>query len=253
VHVYDSCSTDRTGAIAREHGALVTERAFDDWSTHQNWGLAHLPFRHPWVLYLDADERLSPELARSVRQAVQAPGDRVAFSIERRDIFLGRWLRHTQATARYVRLFRPAHLRYERLVNPVSVVNGPTGTLTGPLMHYPFSKGIGHWIERHNGYSRFEACQVLTERQSAQGPRLREALFAADLHVRRSHQKRFFQRLPMRPLLKFAVLYLARGGFLDGRAGLTYATLAAIYEYFIVLKVRELERHHRGWSGDRAN
>ncbi len=240
IHVYDSFSTDRSVEIARSSGAQVTQRVFDDWSTHQNWGLAHLPFRHPWVFYIDADERVSPELRDALLAAAENPRDAVAFRIERRDIFLGRWLRHVQASAWYLRLFRPERMRYERLVNPVSIVDGPVGQVSGPLVHFPFSKGIGQWIDRHNGYSRLEAEQTLIERAKAPGIDLRAVFLADDFHVRRAHQKALFYRLPMRPLIKFLALYLVRGGFLDGRAGLTYATLAAIYEYFIVLKTREL-------------
>jgi len=78
VHVYDSYSTDGTLEIAEAAGARVTQREFDDWSSHQNWGLANIPFRDPWVLYVDADERVTPELAASIRRAVENPGNKVA-------------------------------------------------------------------------------------------------------------------------------------------------------------------------------
>ena len=91
MHVYDSYSTDRTLEIARAMGARVTQRHFDDWSSHQNWGIANIAFRHPWVLYIDADERVTPELAISIQQAVQNPGDKVAFRIQAQGL-LGRSL-----------------------------------------------------------------------------------------------------------------------------------------------------------------
>src|ERR1700677_1394993 len=77
LHLFDSGSTDRTVEIAQAAGARITQRPFDNWSAHQNWGLANIPFRHDWVLYIDADERVSPELAYSIRQAVRSPGDNV--------------------------------------------------------------------------------------------------------------------------------------------------------------------------------
>src|SRR5690349_189265 len=79
VTVFDSCSTDGTVAVARSRGANVVERPFDNWSSHQNWGLANIAFKHPWVLYVDADERVTPDLAASVAEAVLDPGDKVAF------------------------------------------------------------------------------------------------------------------------------------------------------------------------------
>lgn len=242
VHVYDSFSTDRTVDIAREWGATVTQRPFDDWASHQNWGLQNVPFKHPWVLYIDADERVTPELAESVRRAVDQPGDKVAFEVRRRDFLDGRWLKHVQATPYYLRLFRPDKMRYERLVNPVSHPDGPVGQVSGYLDHYPFSRGISHWFERHNWYSTLEARQELADRERRVRVSLSRALFARDLHERRHHQKGMFHRLPARPVLRFLILYVFKGGFLDGRPGLTYARLQGIYEYMIVLKVREMVR-----------
>jgi glycosyltransferase involved in cell wall biosynthesis len=241
IHVYDSLSTDETVSIAGRFGATVTQRAFDNWAAHQNWGLKNIQFKHPWVFYIDADERMTPELVRSVQSAVSSPGDRVAFRIRRRDFFMGTWLKHVQTSPYYMRLFRPDNMRYERLVNPVSIADGPVGQVAGYLDHFPFSKGIGQWIDRHNGYSRFEALQIIDNRRAGEGFSWIKAFNARNFHVRRFHQKELFYRLPFRPGLKFILLYVLKRGFLDGRAGLTYALLQAIYEYFIVLKVRELE------------
>ena len=245
VHVLDSKSTDRTVAIAREHGAQVTERAFDNWAAHQNWALANVPFRHPWVFYIDADERATPELREAMRAAVGAPGEAVAFQVERRDFLMSTWLQHVQVSAFYMRLFRPEKMHYERLVNPVSIPSGPVGRLSGYLDHFPFSKGIAHWIERHNSYSTFEALQIITDGDAADAS-VRAALFEKDFHRRRYHQKALFYRMPGRPFAKFLLLYLVKGGFLDGRAGLTYSVLQSIYEYFIVLKTRELQARLSG-------
>src|ERR1035438_1092513 len=74
IHVLDSCSSDQTEEIASAANAHITQRKFDNWSAHQNWALANLPFRHTWVFYLDADERVSPELAANIRHAVRSPG-----------------------------------------------------------------------------------------------------------------------------------------------------------------------------------
>lgn len=249
VHVYDSVSSDKTVQIAEAAGAKVTQRPFDNWSSHQNWGLQHIPFKHPWVFYIDADERMTPELIQSVRAAVEASDDKVAYRVHRRDFFLGTWLRYVQTSAYYMRLFRPERMRYERLVNPVSIADGPVGEVTGHLDHYPFSKGIDHWIARHNGYSRLEAQQIVDNRAHGRDFKLARAFTARDFHERRFHQKELFYRLPFRPLIKFLLLYVGKRGFLDGRAGLTYAVLQAIYEYFIVLKVREIDTTQRSAHG----
>src|SRR5260370_16936091 len=93
---------------------------------------------------------MTSELGASVREAVQSPGANVAFRMQRRDFFLGRWLKHVQTSPFYMRLFRPEKMRYERLVNPVSIPPGPVGELSGDLHHFPFSKGIRHHLNLHN-------------------------------------------------------------------------------------------------------
>lgn len=240
IHVYDSLSSDQTIAIAEQFGATVTQRAFDNWAAHQNWGLRNISFKYPWVFYIDADERMTPDLVASVKAAVINSGDNVAYRIQRRDFFLDTWLRHVQTSPFYLRLFRPDKMRYERLVNPISIADGPVGELTGYLDHFPFSKGVTHWVDRHNSYSSLEAAQIADNRKGAEQFSLYGAFFERDFHKRRFHQKELFYRLPFRPLIKFFLLYIGKRGFLDGRAGLAYAILQSIYEYFIVLKTREL-------------
>ena len=118
---------DDTLAIARQFGATVTQRPFDNWAAHQNWGLENVPFKHPWVFYIDADERMTPELVQAVQAAVVSAKDEVAFRLQRRDYFLETWLKHVQTSSFYMRLFRPEKMRYERLVNPISIADGPVG------------------------------------------------------------------------------------------------------------------------------
>ncbi len=241
IHVYDSFSADGTVAIATAAGATVTRREFDNWAAHQNWGLRNIAFRHPWVFYIDADERVTPELRVAVLQAVRAAGQNVAFRVRRRDFFMGTWLKHVQTSPFYIRLFRPEFVRYERLVNPVTLVDGPVGQIEGLLDHHPFSKGISHWVARHNSYSTLEAEQIRLNQRGRAPFSLWKALFERDFNERRYHQKELFYRLPARPLVKFLLLYLGKRGFLDGRAGFTYAVLQSFYEYMIVLKTRELD------------
>ncbi len=248
IHVYDSGSTDATAAVAARAGALFTLRAArggqelfgGNEAEHKNWALVNLPFKYSWVLHLDADERVTPELAASIQQAVRKPSDHVAFHMRRRDFWGERWLQHVQTTSYYVRLFRPEKMRYERLVNPISVADGPVGQLSGFLDHYPFSKGMSHWLNRHDSYSSLEAQQIVRNRAANQPFNLIQALFGKDRDQRRFHQKELFYRMPARPLVKFLLLYVGKRGFLDGRAGFRYALLQSFYEYMIVLKTKEL-------------
>jgi hypothetical protein len=203
------------------------------------------------VFYLDADERATVRLAEAMRAAAADPRGCSAFRARRRDFFMGRQLRRVQATPSYIRLFRPERVRYSRLVNPITHVNGPVGDLDGCLDHYPFSRGLTHWLGRHNDYSTLEARQTVADRIAGKRPDVVRALLGEDRTVRRACLKDLFQRLPARPLLKFVLLYLLKGGFLDGVPGLVYALLQSMYEYMIVLKTREIKAGgaDRPWPG----
>jgi glycosyltransferase involved in cell wall biosynthesis len=240
IHVFDSFSTDSTVAIAEAAGAHVSQRVFDDYATHRNAALATLSFKHPWVFLLDADERPTPELSREMQQiALAAPGEISGFRLRRRDFLFGTWLKHAQISPFYIRFVRPERSRYTRAINEVIEIDGAVADLSYPLDHYPFSKGIAHWIAKHNLYSTMEA-ELIHRQQGLQNPSLKTALRDPDFHTRRLHQKAIFYRLPGRPLIKWLYMMFLRGAILDGAAGLTYATLQSIYEYFIVLKTKEL-------------
>jgi glycosyltransferase involved in cell wall biosynthesis len=244
VVVFDSLSTDRTCAIAVERSARVVQRPFDNWSTHQNWAVTNIEFRHPWVLYLDADERCTPELRDEILRRIRDDAPEAAFRLRRKDFFMGRWLKHAQLYPTWlVRVFRPQCIRYERLVNPVAVVDGPTGELQAHFSHYPFSHGVSHWVARHNRYSDMEAIEAAKVRDTREST---GSIWSRDPNERRRALKDVFFRMPARPLVKFLYYYGWRRGFLDGRAGFTYATLQAFYEYLIACKGAELERRRRG-------
>jgi glycosyltransferase involved in cell wall biosynthesis len=241
VHVFDSYSTDATAEIALEAGAQLHQRVFDEYATHRNASLA-VEFAHKWVLILDADERPTSGLAGEMEAAVERAPDEVSgFRLRRRDFLFGTWLKHAQISPFYIRLVRPERARYTRPINEVIEVSGTIGELKEPLDHFPFSKGMAHWIAKHNTYSTMEA-ELIVRGQGLTTPSWRTALRDSDFHPRRKHQKALFYKMPGRPLIKWLYMVVVRGAFLDGWAGLTYATLQSIYEYFIVLKVKELRR-----------
>lgn len=243
--VLDSFSSDRTVKIAEEMGARVVQRRFDNWSAHQNWALEEIRFAHPWVFYLDADERMTEELKQELL-AVAHDDSRspVAYYCGRRNMFMGRWIKHAMPPSMVMRFFRPTLVRFQRLVNPVPMIDGSHGYLRGMLAHYNFSKGIGEWIEKHNRYSSLEALEgmkVIHRRSQDQS-----GLFSADPALRRRALKNLSFRLPWRPLVKFVYFYLWQRGWLDGMPGFTYCVLQSFYEYMIVLKMRELTRQETG-------
>ena len=246
VHVFDSGSTDGTQQIATAAGAHVTIRPFDSYAAQRNAALNSLPFRHPWLFILDADERPTPQLATEMQQAVAAaaPGT-AAFRIRRHDFLAGTWLRHAQLTPFYIRLVRLGQASYVREINEILEVTGEIVDLAAPLDHFPFSKGLTHWIARHNTYSTLEA-ELLASGQAVEGASLRTAFFDREFTHRRAAQKAIFYKLPGRPIVKWLYMMFVRGAVLDGSAGVRYATLQAIYEYFIECKTRELRRVSSG-------
>ena len=241
VHVFDSFSNDRTTEIALSAGATVTQRKFDNWSAHQNWGLANIRFKYSWVLYIDADERVSLSLYASLDRFDPKEDGPVAYNIRRRDFaWDGTWLKHAQISPFYLRLFRPDKIRYERLVNPVSIPDGATSMIDGFLDHYPFSKGIHFWLQRHLGYADLEAKMRLRDIEEGTAFSLWKAIASKNFNDRRYHQKGIFYKMPSRSLFKWLYMFFWRRSFLDGHAGITYTTLQSVYEYFIILKTREL-------------
>jgi len=247
IYILDSGSTDHTVAIAEARGVHIFTRAFDTYAAQRNVAM-QLPFRNPWVLVLDADERPTPELSAEMQQAVlTVPANVSGFRMRRRDFLWGTWLNHAQMTPYYVRLFRTGHVSYTRDVNEIVEVDGDILELKSPLDHFAFSKGITHWVAKHNGYSTKEA-ELLASGNAIQGASLRQALFARNFHERRVAQKAIFYELPARPLIKWCYMMFIRGAILDGHAGVMYATLQSIYEYLIEVKCRELHRRRAGKS-----
>ncbi|MBW4037892.1 MAG: glycosyltransferase family 2 protein [Acidobacteria bacterium] len=245
IHILDSESTDRTVAIARQRGAHVTIRPFDSYAAQRNAAML-LPYRYPWVLVLDADERPTKELSSEMERAVnQAPPTVSGFRMRRRDFLWGTWLKHAQMTPYYVRLLRVGHARYTREVNEIVEVDGDILQLHAALDHFAFSKGISHWVAKHNAYSSKEA-ELLANGSATEAASLHRALFAANFHERRVAQKAIFYRLPARPAIKWCYMMFVRGALLDGYAGVMYATLQSFYEYLIEVKYREIVRRKQG-------
>jgi glycosyltransferase involved in cell wall biosynthesis len=246
VVVLDSGSDDRTLGIAGAAGARVVQRRLDNWADHQNFAARSIEYRHPWVYYTDADEVVTQELAEEI-QAVAAHNDRpeVAYRVRFRNMLGGRWIRRSSMYPSWIlRLFKPGHVRWRRAVNPVAEADGPVGQLENHFLHYSFNKGFSAWFEKHNRYSSQEAVETLRSLEASSLDW--HGLLSREPARRRRALKELSFRVPCRPFVKFAYMYLLRMGFLDGAPGFTYCTLQAIYEYMICLKVKELRRREKG-------
>lgn len=238
IWILDSYSTDQTVLIAKNHGVHIVQRVFDNFASQRNFALETFEFKHPWILILDADERVNINLIAEIEKFIDvAPENIAAARVRRRDFFRGRWLKHAQISPFFIRLIRKGRAKFEREINEILIVDGDIFDLPGYLDHFPFSKGITHWVAKHNIYSTMEAKQLLSKSEFC--PKMKSALFHSDFNVRRQHQKAIFYKMPGRPLIKFVYMFFARRAFMDGMPGIHYTLLQCIYEYFISLKSKE--------------
>lgn len=241
VLVVDSFSTDQTVALARSAGARILQNHFVNFSEQRNFGLSHGGLKHDWVLHLDADEVVTPELKSELLKVIETE-DRIAYRISSKLIFQGRWIRHASMYPCYqVRFGKRDSLHFVQ-VGHGQRENLPAtkiGTLKEPLLHYSFSKGLEEWFAKHNRYSSAEAAENLKSLTFGNMPW--RALLSKSTTCRWRALKELSIRLPCRPTLRFLYIYLLRLGFLDGVAGWRYCQLLSIYESMIVLKIRELQ------------
>ena len=252
IYVVDSQSSDETCSIAASHGAKVVQfRYAGGWPKKRQWAMDNLPIAYDWILLLDADEVLTSDLADEIRQAIQNPAV-VGYRIRLEMHFLGKVLRHCDASFWKLSLFRKGRGRFEcRLkdqdasmadmeVHEHVIVDGTVAELGCPLIHHNV-ESLSRYIEKHNEYSNWEA-RVLAEPGSEE--ELRASPFGAQAQ-RRRWLKRKFYRLPGSPVLLFLYRYIFRLGFLDGIPGLIYCTLQAVQMFHSKAKIYELRNARR--------
>ncbi len=248
VFVIDSQSTDETCAIAESFGAKVVQfRYHGGWPKKRQWAMDTLPIGYDWILLLDADEAMTLNLAREIRQAIQNPqvtGYRIYLQL----YFLGKSLRHCDASFWKLSLFRKGQARFEcRLkdqdasmadmeIHEHVIADGPTAELRNPLAHYNV-ESLSRYIQKHDEYSNWEA-RVLS-RADESSEEMRASLFGTQAQ-RRRWLKRKLYRLPGSPVMLFLYRYVFRLGFLDGVPGLIYCTFQAVQMFHTKAKIYEL-------------
>ncbi len=250
--VVDSGSTDGTPAIAEAAGARVVQFVWNGkLPRKKNWALENVSWEHEWVLIIDADERITPELERQIREAIGRP-DVNGFYLNRRFWFLDGWINHCGYFPSWnLRLFRHRHGRYEQIeignevpsgdneVHEHVLLDGRVEYLSAPMEHYAFPD-IATFLEKHNRYSSWEA--VSRRKLSSNDQKsLRATLFGTALE-----RKRWLRNLatgaPFRPGLRFFYHYGLKQGFRDGYRGWVLCRLLAQYERMIVSKERKFEK-----------
>jgi glycosyltransferase involved in cell wall biosynthesis len=254
--VVDSASTDGTQAIAEEAGARVVQFVWTgNLPRKKNWALENIPWQHEWVLIVDADERITPELEDEIRQAIRRT-DVDGFYLNRRFWFLGGWINHCGYFPSWnLRLFRHRLGRYEQVeinnstqsgdneVHEHVLLDGRSKYLSAPMEHYAFPD-TATFIEKHDRYSTWEAEAREQLSQGTTSKTLRATAFGTGMERKRLIKKLSLS-LPCRPALRFLFHYIWKQGFRDGYRGWVLCRLLAWYEWRIVLKEREIKAHAR--------
>lgn len=233
VHVVDSHSTDRTLDIARSLGAHVVQHPFENYGAQRNWAIDTLPLKHEWQLHLDADERLSPELAAELPHLTRAgrSDDVVGFYIPRLVHFHGRPLRHGgMYPIFHLRLFRRGRSRCEtRKYDQHFRADGPTAKLAWPMID-DIRLPLAEWTARHNRWADAEVDEILDpDRTAIQGGT------GDPVAEKRAQRERYYrQPLFLRALLLFLYRYIWKRGFLDGTEGLIFYVLQTFWFRFLI-------------------
>jgi glycosyltransferase involved in cell wall biosynthesis len=215
--IVDSASSDATGEIAARRGARVVQKEWLGFGRQKQFAVEQAS--HDWVLCVDADERVSPELAQSIQAALAAPAAPV-YRMPRRNRFLGRWLAHGEGYPDWSpRLFNRMNARWsDDLVHEKVLYAVTPGTLAGDLLH-DSTDDLASYLERQNRYTTLAARQAFE--QGRQGSML-HLLFS--------------------PLVRFIKFYILRLGFLDGLPGLVHISIGCINSYVKYAKLIELRR-----------
>jgi glycosyltransferase involved in cell wall biosynthesis len=242
VVVVDSGSTDRTTEIARNHGARVVEHAFENQARQFNWALKNLSLSAPWIIRLDADERLTPELGAEIAVTLRSASSEVTgLLIKRRVYFWGRWIRHGGIYPTWLlRVWRRGRGRYEDLWmdEHVFLDGGRTIRLKNDLIDENH-KDLTFWIDKHNKYSDREVRTIL---QMAEPLQASES--GVEIARRRYLKAQLYGRMPLfvRALFYWSYRYFIRLGFLDGLPGLVFHFLQGFWYRFVVdAKLYELQ------------
>lgn len=214
--VVDSFSSDRTPLISRRFTDKVFQRPFDSFPKHRNTALTLASGE--WVFFLDADERVTPALAEEIKDTV-VRGEKDGYWVPRRNIILGKWMRHTGWYPDYqLRLFRRDKGRYDerREVHEVVILEGEAGYLKNSIMHYNYER-FGQLFARQKRYSDYEA----------------RTLFAAGV---RPKPRNFV----LQPLREFVRRYVTGKGYLDGFHGLFLSLVMAWYNLVVYAKLARM-------------
>lgn len=245
--VVDSHSKDKTQKIAEKYGAKVYEHDFKYQADQFNWALENVAIRNKWIMRLDADEYVLPELAEEIQDVIQKPKFNVhGYYMKRRVMFMNRWIKHGgYYPSWFLRLFRKGMAKYEdrEMDEHLILIEGEADYLENDFVDHNL-KGLKEFIERHNNYSTREAkARFEAERQLLEG-----RMGGSQAESKRWLKNNLYLKLPMflRPFLYFIYRYIFRLGFLDGKPGLIFHFLQGFWHQFLIdAKMYEIQKNNR--------
>ncbi len=216
VVVFDAYSQDETVPLASAAGAEIYRSPFENYAQQRNAALAAI--QTDWVFFVDADERGTAELAAEIRRVTGSRGE-TGWYVPRHNVIFGRLTRGAGWYPDYqLRLFKHGHVRYERPVHEIAVVNGAVGHLENPLIHYNY-QDVAHFQTKQRAYTAYDASML-----KAEGVRPKPHTFI------------------LQPLRHFYWRFIALGGYKDGPHGLRLSLYMAYYEWVKYRKLAALWR-----------
>lgn len=259
VFLVDANSTDRTIAIAESMGARVLKNPWTNYAQQFQWGLDNAPITADWIMRLDADEVIEPDLVETIRQNLPTlPDGVVGVNLKRKHIFMGRWIRHG---GRYpltlLRLWRRGKARIEQrwMDEHMLLTEGAAVTFEGGFSDINLND-LGFFTDKHNKYATREAVDILNQRYGLFPRDSADSVSAsAQAAQKRGVKEGLYNRLPfgVGPTLYFLYRYVIQLGFLDGREGAIYHGLQGFwYRYLVDAKVEEFRREIESLPGRRA-
>jgi glycosyltransferase involved in cell wall biosynthesis len=241
IFVVDSGSTDRTLEIVDSYGAKVFAHSFLNYSQQRNWAQDNLPLSYEWVFHIDADERVSPELADRLRELFTETShgthNHSGFMVRRKIIFLGKPIIHGGLYPTYhCRIFRKQSGRCEdREYDQHFLVEGRTSLIEADLLELT-AASLYSWTARHNKWAQMEARELLKSSQEEGRVSVQAKFIGSPIERRRWLRSSLYARTPkfLRAFIYFFTRYILRGGFLDGMPGLIYHCLQGFWFRFYV-------------------
>jgi len=242
VYVIDSASSDATPAIAKAAGCNFVSRIFTTQADQLNWAIDQLPIENSWVMRLDADERLTPELAEELRaRLTQVSPSVTGFEVKRRVYFWGRWIRHGGYYPTWLfRIWRRGTAHCEsRLMDEHMVSRGGRIERLAHDIIDENRKGLSFWTDKHNRYADREVRNMLASTTSVMD-------VAGQARRRRWMKENAYSRCPLfiRAFAYWFLRYFVLLGFLDGRPGLVFHFLQGLWYRFLV--DAKLQEHREG-------